>query len=296
MKLVMYGEPYQERPGVLVDDTTILDLEREDLESPHSLEEILDRDLVSDIRALLDDEKALRVAQRIPLAGTRLGPPLSVMGKIIACGLNYREHAQEMGDTLPVAPLLFAKAPSSIAGPYDDLVLPPPAWSQEIDYEVELAVVIGHLCEEVSEEDALAYVAGYTILNDVTARDIQRAESQWFRAKSYNGFCPVGPYLVTADEVCDPQALALWTTVNGQTRQHSTTASMIFTVAQLVSFVSHTMTLLPGDIIATGTPSGIGAGMAPPTYLQPGDMLEMGVEGLGAQRIQVVSATSLPGA
>jgi 2-keto-4-pentenoate hydratase/2-oxohepta-3-ene-1,7-dioic acid hydratase in catechol pathway len=211
------------------------------------------------------------------------------MGKIIGCGLNYRAHAQEMGDALPTQPLLFAKAPSSIAGPYDDLVLPPAAWSSEVDYEVELGVVIGHACHEVSVADALAYVAGYTIVNDVTARDIQRAESQWYRAKSYDGFSPIGPYLITADEIFDPQNLYLSTTVNGELRQRSNTSDMIFSVAELVSFASHSMTLLPGDIIATGTPAGIGAGMNPPRFLQPGDVLELTIEYLGKQRYTVAS-------
>jgi 2-keto-4-pentenoate hydratase/2-oxohepta-3-ene-1,7-dioic acid hydratase in catechol pathway len=211
------------------------------------------------------------------------------VGKIIACGLNYRDHAAEMGDTLPSRPLLFAKAPSSIAGPYDDLMLPPTDWSSEVDYEVELGVVIGYMCHEVSVADAMAYVAGYTIVNDVTARDVQRAESQWFRAKSYDGFCPVGPYLVTADEVDDPQGLRLSTLVNGELRQNSNTSNLIFPVAELVSFISHSMTLMPGDIIATGTPSGIGGGMKPPVYLKAGDVIEMQVEALGKQRYNVVA-------
>ena len=285
MKLVMYGEPYQERPGVIVDDQFILDLEREDLDSPHSIEEILECDLLEAIHDLLD--APIPDALRIPLAGVRLGPPLSGMGKIIAVGLNYRAHAAEMGDQLPANPLLFAKASSAIAGPYDDLVLPPPAWSREVDYEVELAAVIGHACREVSVEDAPAYIAGYTIANDLTARDIQRAESQWFRAKSYDGFCPVGPYLVTADDIPDPQTLRLTTRINGEIRQDGSTEQMIFSVAQLISFISQGITLLPGDIVATGTPSGIGAGMIPPVYLQPGDLIEMEVEELGTQRLQV---------
>jgi 2-keto-4-pentenoate hydratase/2-oxohepta-3-ene-1,7-dioic acid hydratase in catechol pathway len=224
----------------------------------------------------------------IPLDSVRLGAPLSGMGKIVACGLNYRDHAVEMGNALPARPLLFAKAPSSIAGPYDDLVLPPAEWSNEVDYEVELGVVIRHLCHKVSPEDALAYVAGYTIVNDVSARDIQREESQWFRAKSYDGFCPVGPYLVTADEIPDPQALSVSLRVNDGLRQRSNTAQMIFSVADLVSFISHSMTLLPGDLIATGTPAGIAAGMKPPSFLKAGDVIELEIEELGKQKYTVV--------
>ena len=289
MKLVMYGEPYQERPGVVVDDLFILDLELAELESPHSIEEILAFDLLGEIEDMLGrpmPEQAL-----IPLGSVRLGAPLSGVGKIVACGLNYRDHAAEMGSALPTRPLLFGKASSSIAGPTDDLMLPPDDWSGEIDYEVELGVVIEHLCHEVSAEDALAYVAGYTLANDVTARDVQRAEGQWFRAKSYDGFCPVGPYLVTKDEVPDPQALSLSTRVNEALRQHSNTAQMVFSVAELISFISHSMTLHPGDLLLTGTPAGIGAGMKPPVYLRPGDVMELEIEGLGMHRNTVVAYT-----
>lgn len=287
MKLVMYGEPFQERPGVLVDDLFVLDLEVAEIESPHSIEEILQLDLLEQIQELLSGtlpEQAL-----IPINSIRLGPPLSGMGKIVACGLNYRAHAEEMQDTLPKVPLLFAKAPTAIAGPYDDLVLPSRAWSSEVDYEVELGVVISHSCHRVSVEDALAYVAGYTVVNDITARDIQRAESQWFRAKSYDGFCPVGPYLVTADEIDDVQDLPLSTRINGILRQQSSTADMIFSVAELISFISHSMTLMPGDLIATGTPSGIGAGLRPPVFLQPGDRIEMDIHGIGSHAYSVIA-------
>ncbi|HEY3378818.1 MAG TPA: fumarylacetoacetate hydrolase family protein [Armatimonadota bacterium] len=288
MKLVMYGDPYEERPGVVIDDMFILDLERAELASPHSIEEILEFDLLEQIQELIT-EAPLPEQALIPLGSVRLGPPLSGMGKIVACGLNYRAHAAEMGNTLPANPLLFAKAPSAIAGPTDDLMLPPSAWSHEVDYEVELGVVIGHTCHEVSVEDALAYVAGYTLVNDVTARDVQRAESQWFRAKSYNGFCPVGPYLVTADEIPDPQTLSLSTRVNDALRQHSSTSDMIFSVAELISFTSHAMTLQPGDLLATGTPSGIGAGLKPPVFLKSGDVLDLQIDGLGQQRMTVIA-------
>jgi 2,4-diketo-3-deoxy-L-fuconate hydrolase len=287
VKLVMYGEPFQERLGVILRDAFIYDLEIAELESPASIEEVLQFDLLPQIEELTFEpapEQAL-----IPLDSVRLGPPLAGMGKIIAVGLNYRDHAEEMGNALPSSPLLFCKAQTSIAGPTDELMLPPESWAREVDYEVELGVVIGHPCREVSVEDAMTYVAGYTIVNDVTARDVQRAESQWFRAKSYDGFCPIGPYLVTADEVEDVGNLRLSTLVNGELRQHSTTKNLIFSVPELVSFISHSMTLLPGDIIATGTPSGIGAGMKPPTYLLPGDVIELVIEGLGRHRYEVVA-------
>lgn len=288
MKLVMYGEPFQEHPGVVINnDLFILDLEIAELSSPHSIEEILEYDSLEQIRELISG--TLPEQSLIPFGSVRLGPPLAGVGKIVACGLNYREHAREMGDQLPKNPLLFCKASSSVAGPYDDLVLPPSNWSNEVDYEVELGVVIGHMCHEVSVENAPAYIAGYTIINDVTARDVQRAEGQWFRAKSYDGFCPIGPFLVTADEIEDPQRLALSTTVNDEIRQRSNTQDMIFSVAELVSFVSHSMTLLPGDVIATGTPSGIGAGMKPPVFLKPGDIMTLTVEGLGRQQIRIAS-------
>lgn len=285
VKLVMYGEPFQERPGLIVADAQegemIFDLEIDELGSPHSIEEILQFDLLVQIAEMA---APLKTGNLIPVHSVRLGPLISGVGKLIAVGTNYRAHADEMGKTPLANPLLFAKATSSIAGPYDDLILPPPAWSREIDYEVELAVLIGYDCHEVAVENALAYVAGYTVVNDVTARDIQRAEGQWFRAKSYDGFCPVGPYLVTADEVGDPQSLRLTTRVNGELRQNGSTRDMIFNVAELVSFASQTMSLAPGDLIATGTPSGIGGGMKPPCYLQPGDLLELEVEGIGQQR------------
>lgn len=287
MKLVMYGEPYQEQPGVIIDDMFILNLELTALEFSHSIEEILEFDLLEQIQELISG--TLPENSLIPLGNVRLGPPLAGVGKIIACGLNYRAHASEMKDALPKQPLLFAKAPSSIAGPYDDLMLPPTSWSNAVDYEVELGVVIGHACKEVSVENALAYVAGYTVLNDVTARDIQHTESQWFRAKSYDGFCPIGPYLLTADEIDDPQDLSLSTIINGELRQSGNTSDMLFSVAELISFTSHAMTLLPGDIIATGTPSGIGAGMNPPVYLQPGDVMELNVTGVGKHQYTVIA-------
>ncbi len=284
----MYGEPFQERLGVIVQDTFIYDLsDAVELEKPESIDEVLQFGLLSQIDELVNAIKPN--AALTPLDAVRLGPPLAGMGKIVAVGLNYRDHAAEMGNPLPSSPLLFCKAPTSITGPTDDLMLPPETWSTEVDYEVELGVVIGDICREVDPEDAMAYVAGYTIVNDVTARDVQRAESQWFRAKSYDGFCPLGPFLVTRDEIEDVSALKVTTRVNGEIRQQSNTKNLIFSVTELVSFVSQCMTLLPGDIIATGTPAGIGAGMKPPCYLQPGDVVELSIDGLGSQRNTVVA-------
>lgn len=288
MKLLMYGEAYDERPGILLAEGQLYNLEIAELDSPHSLDEILQLNLLSSIQQLIDDNY-FSSQLAIPLDSVRLGPPLAGLGKIIAVGLNYRQHAKEMGDTLPKNPLLFSKAATTLAGAYDDIVLPPAAWSNEVDYEVELGVVIGDECYRVAPEDAMGYVAGYTIVNDLTARDIQRAESQWFRAKSYDGFCPLGPMLITADELVDPQELELWSKVNGEIRQQSNTADMIYTVAELVSFISQGITLQSGDLIATGTPSGIGAGMKPPQYLRSGDVLEMGISGLGEHRCAVKS-------
>lgn len=288
MKLLMYGDAFDELPGIMLADGQIYNLEIAELEMPHSLEEILQLNLQSSIQQLIDDNFfAGQLA--IQLAGVRLGPPLAGLGKIIAVGLNYRQHATEMGDVLPLKPLLFSKASTTLAGAYDVLILPPVDWSDEVDYEVELGVVIGDECYRVSPEDAAGYIAAYTIVNDVTARDIQREESQWFRAKSYDGFCPLGPMLVTADEIIDAQELDLWSKVNGEIRQKSNTADMIHSVAELVSFISHSMTLYPGDLIATGTPAGIGAGMNPPTFLQHGDIVEMGISGLGEHRCRVVA-------
>lgn len=221
-----------------------------------------------------------RTYERIPLASVNIDAPL-IPGKIIAIGRNYSEHAKEVGGTLPTEPLIFAKLPSAIIGPGQ-----PITWrksiTDQVDWEGELAVVIGKRARRVSEEDAMNYVFGYTIANDVTARDLQRVkDSQWTRAKGLDTFCPLGPYIVPRDEIADPHELALKTLVNGETRQDGNTRDMIFKIAFLISYASRMFTLEAGDLILTGTPSGVGQGMTPPTFLNDGDTVTISIEGIG---------------
>ncbi|MGE5547822.1 MAG: fumarylacetoacetate hydrolase family protein [Solirubrobacterales bacterium] len=278
MKLVRWGAPGSERPGLVDARGRVRDL------SHHC----------TDVdAAMLAPERLARLAHIAPATlpevppDTRLGVPVAGIGTIIAIGLNYRDHAAESGMALPVEPIVFSKHAGSLAGPTDDLVYPP--GTAKLDYEVELALVIGRRAWQVAEADALAHVAGYMTANDVSARDWQiERGGQWIKGKSAPGFCPLGPWLVTADEVADPQALRLWTEVNGHRRQDGTTADMVFGAASLVSYLSRFMELAPGDVVLTGTPAGVGLGTG--AYLQPGDRMEVGVEGLGKQSCRVVSA------
>jgi 2-keto-4-pentenoate hydratase/2-oxohepta-3-ene-1,7-dioic acid hydratase in catechol pathway len=218
----------------------------------------------------------------------RLGPPVKDPSKIICVGLNYAGHAKESGMAIPREPVLFFKATSSISGPHDPIVIP--KGSVKTDWEVELAVVIGKKANYVEEAEALDHVAGYLVHNDVSERAFQlEREGQWVKGKSADSFAPIGPWLVTRDEVEDPQNLDLWLKVNGEMVQSSNTSDMVFTVRGLVSYISQFMSLLPGDIISTGTPFGVGMGFDPPRYLKPGDVVELGVEGLGEARQRVIS-------
>src|ERR1700749_3575116 len=248
--------------------------------------------------ALLAEEQAGRLAAlaenapetaRIQLDQVQLTAPVPRPSKIICIGLNYRDHAAETGQDLPTRPTVFAKFPTTLTGPYDPIVLP--ALSQAVDYEGELGVVIGRQARFVAEDEALSYVGGYLCFNDVSARDVQNWTSQWTLGKSFDTFAPVGPYLVTAADVPDPQDLEIETRVNGVTVQHSNTANMVFTVAALVSLLSEVMTLEPGDIIATGTPGGIGGAQNPPRFLKDGDVVEVEIERLGCLRNPVVAGT-----
>jgi 2-keto-4-pentenoate hydratase/2-oxohepta-3-ene-1,7-dioic acid hydratase in catechol pathway len=282
MKLLRFGAAGQERPGVLAADGGLRDLSG-------MLFELGPRQIGPEGLELL---RGLDVAA-LPLVAepVRLGPPLSGVGKIIAIGLNYRDHAIESGLPLPAEPVIFMKPASCIAGPGDDLAYPPGAG--KLDHEVELAVVIGSVARRVSRSEALSAVAGYAVMNDVSERAWQlERNGTWDKGKGADGFAPFGPWLVTADEVPDPQALRLWCKVNGEVRQDGTTAEMIFPVAELVSYVSQFMTLYPGDIITTGTPAGVGMGHKPePRWLRPGDVVEMGIDGLGIQRTRVIAAS-----
>src|SRR5688572_26639143 len=282
MKLLRFGRPGQERPGLLDDTGTIRDL------SSHV------PDLAGD--ALLPESLArLRGVDPASLprvdGNPRLGACVSGVGKFICVGLNYSDHAAESGMTVPAEPIIFMKATSSLSGPNDDIVIP--RGSEKTDWEVELGVVIGRRAKYVTEQDAMAHVAGYCVVNDLSERAFQlEGTGQWVKGKSADTFGPIGPWLVTTDEITDPQNLDLWLEVDGRTYQRSTTRHMIFTVARLVSFISKFMSLQPGDIISTGTPPGVGHGMKPPVYLRAGSVVRLGVAQLGEQRQKVVAAVA----
>ncbi|TAM84516.1 MAG: FAA hydrolase family protein [Candidimonas sp.] len=278
MKLLRYGNRGEEKPGLLDAGGVIRDL------SP-LIDDItpkwLSRERLAWLSAL--DPAALPAIEGQP----RLGVPVSGARQFIGIGLNYRRHAIEAGLDIPKEPVVFNKAITCLNGPCDDVVIPPD--SSETDWEVELGVVMGTEARRVSENDALNYVAGYAIVNDVSERFWQfKRNGQWVKGKSFDTFGPVGPWLVTANEIGDPQHLELKLAVNGEVRQHSNTADMIFSVATLIAHLSQFMTLLPGDIIATGTPSGVGLGMKPPKYLKRGDAMTLTVDGLGTQTQRVV--------
>jgi 2-keto-4-pentenoate hydratase/2-oxohepta-3-ene-1,7-dioic acid hydratase in catechol pathway len=227
-------------------------------------------------------------------AGAAAGPSARLLaplrpGKVVAIGLNYLDHVRETGMSAPERPLVFAKWPTSVIGPGEDIVVDP-GLTERVDWEVELAAVIGATARNVPADRALEHVFGYTVANDVSARDVQFADGQWVRAKSFDTFCPLGPVIVTADEIPDPQALRLTTTVNGETVQDSSTSEMVFGVAELIAFCSRSFTLEPGDVLLTGTPWGCGEFMEPRRSLQPGDVVECAVEGIGPLRNEVRAA------
>ena len=279
MKLVRYGPPGREKPGLIDADGVLRDLSRkvDDIDagalSPMSL---------SGLRKL--DTRRLPAVRGRP----RLGACVATPSKFVAIGLNYTDHAKETGAPIPEAPVVFFKSPTCIVGANDNVMMP--ADSTQLDWEVELGVVIGRTARYVAEKDALRYVAGYCIVNDVSERDFQlkRSGSQWGKGKGCDTFGPTGPWLVTSDEVKDPQSLDMWLDVNGERRQTGNTRTMIFTVAQLVADVSRYMTLLPGDLITTGTPPGVALGMKPPQWLRAGDVVTLGIAGLGEQRQRIV--------
>jgi len=278
MKLLRYGPAGHERPGLLDGAGQIRDL------SEH-LPDITPAQLSP---AGLEKIAALDVGQlEIVDAPQRFGPPVAGTKKFLAIGLNYADHAAEANMEIPKEPILFTKATSCIQGPDDDIMLPRD--SLKTDWEVELGVVIGSVARYVSESDALSCVAGYLIVNDLSEREFQLERgSQWDKGKGCDTFGPIGPWMVTADEVGDPQKLDLWLDVNGQRMQTGNTRTMVFTVANLVSYVSHFMTLEPGDIITTGTPPGVGLGLDPPVFLSDGDTVRLGIDKLGEQQ-QVVT-------
>lgn len=280
MKLLRFGAPGAEKPGILDSAGVLRDLSG------------VVRDLAGEVltKRGIDTLRGIEIeALPVVTSENRLGPCVGQVGKVIGVGLNYRKHAAEAGMALPREPVLFSKAVSAISGPNDALILPPGA--KKTDWEVELAVVMGSVAKEVPPERALDHVVGYATVNDLSDRGYQlEGTGQWLKGKSLDGFAPLGPWLATADEVVDPNALGIWLELNNTRVQDSTTADMLFAVEELVSYISQFMTLLPGDVIATGTPEGVGMGRKPPRYLRPGDTMRLGVEGLGIQEQTVYAA------
>ena len=278
MKLLRYGPLGEEKPGALDAQGQMRDLSM----------------LIDDFTPKRLSPAALEALRAIDLSrlprvpeGVRLGAPVAGVRQFVAIGLNYRQHAAEAGMEIPKEPVVFNKALTSLAGPDDDV--PMPEGSQAMDWELEMGVVIGSTARRVSRAQALSFVAGYCLANDVSERDWQaKRGGQWVKGKSFDGFGPIGPWLVTADELPDPQTVQLNLAVNGQRRQHTSTADMIFSVAEIVSHLSQFMTLLPGDVIVTGTPAGVGLGMKPPQFLRRGDVMTLDGGPLGKQRQRVV--------
>ena len=283
MRLIRFGDPGHETPGVLDADGQRRDVT--DFGEDWN-EVFFGSDGLRRLDAWLRTERG---ACPVVPDKVRLGPCIARPSKLVCIGLNYSDHARETGATPPTEPVIFFKSTTSICGPFDDIVMPP--GSTKTDWEVELAVVIGRRASRVSEEKAISHVAGYMLHNDVSERHWQMERGgQWVKGKSFDSFAPIGPFMATPDEIPDPQALALWLTVNGERVQNGTTANMIFGVAALVSYVSQCMTLLPGDVISTGTPAGVGLGMTPPRYLAAGDVVELSGAGLGTSRQRVAAS------
>ena len=285
MKLIRFGEEGYEEPGVLLEDGRRIDASGEFRDYDEAFFAMGGIESIAEWVA-----GGCEGGMEIP-ASTRLGPPVARPSKIVCVGQNYREHALEMGGEIPTEPVLFMKASSAWSGPQDDVLIPRGA--KKLDYEVELAMVIGKTASDVTKKDALSHVAGYSVFCDFSERAFQKDHGgQWTKGKSADTFAPMGPCLVTADEISDPQELRLWTKVNGEIRQNSWTKDMLFGVSEVVSYISRFMTLLPGDVIATGTPSGVAMGMNPPRYLQPGDLVECGIEQLGQLTHRVIVSRS----
>ncbi len=282
MKLVRFGEKEKERPGVWMGDGRILDVRSLAFHIEDYNEHFFANYGLEQLRVLLDDPGA----QYVSAEGVRLGTPIARPSKIICVGANYADHAKEFGHDIPQEPILFSKASTAMNGPNDPIVLPDGA--EVVDSEAELAVVIGKKASKVRAADALDYVAGYTVLNDVTERVVQKSNGQWFRGKGFDSFCPIGPFLVTAEEIPEIDNLRVWQRYNGDMLQDGNTADMMFKIPFLVTYISQGITLLPGDIISTGTPHGIGSVRDPQVLMQPGGVVELGVDGVGEQRSNVL--------
>lgn len=289
MKLVRFGQAGAERPGIWIDpaetsaEALILDVRAMAFDIADYDEHFFSHFGLERAASLLREP----ARKLLPAKDLRLGPPVARPGKIICLGKNYGDHAREFDNQIPAAPILFAKAGTALNGPNDPIVLPQSV--RQVDCEVELAVIIGKTAKAVAAKQALDYVAGYTILNDVTDRAAQRSDGQWFRGKSPDTFCPLGPFLVTGADIPDPHALRLESKLNGKVMQSGHTSDLIFKIPFLIEYISATMTLQPGDIISTGTPAGVGSARNPPVYLQPGDRIELTVAGLGRQSNLIVA-------
>ena len=277
MKLIRFGEKNKEKPGIQLDDDRRIDVSSfiDDYD-----ENFFYKIGIKKLRSWLNKNK-----EKCPIIDNniRIGPPISRPSKIVCVGLNYAKHAAESGMKIPDEPVLFFKSSSAITGPYDPIIIPKN--SSKTDWEVELAIVMGKRASYVSKEDALNYIAGYVLHNDVSEREFQIERSgQWVKGKSCDSFAPIGPFIATADEIENPNNLNLWLKVNGEEMQNSNTSDFIFNIEEGVSYISQFMTLIPGDIISTGTPFGVGLGLNPPKYLKEGDIVELGIEGLGISK------------
>ena len=277
MKLIRFGEKNKEKPGIQLDDDRRIDVSSfiDDYD-----ENFFYKIGIKKLRSWLNKNK-----EKCPIIDNniRIGPPISRPSKIVCVGLNYAKHAAESGMKIPDEPVLFFKSSSAITGPYDPIIIPKN--SSKTDWEVELAIVMGKRASYVSKEDALNYIAGDVLHNDVSEREFQIERSgQWVKGKSCDSFAPIGPFIATADEIENPNNLNLWLKVNGEEMQNSNTSDFIFNIEEVVSYISQFMTLMPGDIISTGTPFGVGLGLNPPKYLKEGDIVELGIEGLGISK------------
>ena len=278
MKLIRFGEAGKEKPGVVINDTCY---------DVSAWVQDYDEDFFEN-GGLAKLEKVITSNKLPAIEVKRYGCPVKKPSKIVCIGLNYSDHAKETGATVPAEPVIFMKSTTALIGPDDDVIIPKN--SQKTDWEVELAVVIGKKAQYVEESDALDYVAGYSLHNDISEREFQLERGgTWDKGKGCDTFAPIGPWLVTKDEIKDVHNLRLWLTVNGKTMQDGTTSNLIFKIPLLVSYVSRFMTLLPGDIISTGTPNGVGLAMKPPVYLKPGDVMELGIDGLGKSKQKLIA-------
>lgn len=312
MKIVRFGEKGKERLGVIISEGHCLDLSSVDEGIPNDLPELLENIGIDRISELISK----KAGEVVHLEGFRVGAIVKRPSNIVCLGLNYRDHAEETGQKLPKVPRLFSKSPSAITGPYDDIILPPQ--SKLVDYEAELAVIMGKRAYKVKAEQAMNYIAGFTILNDVSARDIQILDGQFFRSKSFTSFCPIGPYLVSKDEIPEPHNLKITLKIyqgdQCEIRQNSNTKNLIFKIPEIIEFITHTFELFPGDVISTGTAAGVALGYVPnlreaikndkleeflqddknqfgiSRFLKPGQVVEIEIEGLGKQRSRVIDS------